>query len=535
MGSRRSLRKTSASDTGTPTGSGLSQSLPPELLAEASRRLGWAGLIYGCAFTVAYFGPHLYASLTEPAHRYSPGRDGLAIVAISLGFLMFGLSRLSNMRAQLLLDIGLVFSVVGSLGIAVAEFSTGFVRPGRVLGDYTGIPWECVWIVIFPLLAPNQLWKILVASLCSASMGPLTLAVVHYVFDIDLNTSALGLATYFLFSTYLCVALACVSASIIIRYGVKLKRAREVGSYQLVEPIGTGGMGEVWIARHRLLARPAAVKLIHSEVLGADRRSREHATRRFEREAQATAALGSVHTVDIYDFGVTDDGTFFYVMELLDGMSLDRLVKQFGPVSPSRAVYFLDQMCHSLAEAHERGLIHRDIKPGNIFVCRLGPDVDFIKVLDFGLVKTREADSRDPELTVENATTGTPAYMAPEVALSKKDVDARADIYALGCVTYWLLTGRPVFEAETSVATLLRHVQDEPPPLATRTSQRVPPRLEAVIRSCLSKDPDARPRDARELAAALVEAIDDPWTPEDAAAWWRSHQPPAARPIAVGA
>jgi serine/threonine-protein kinase len=524
MAEIRFLRKASASGS-SPTLASAASAMPPELLAEASRRLGWAGLIYACTFTVAYFGPHIYASLTEPDHRYSGLRDSMAIGAIALGVAVFVLSRRARVRAQALLDFGLVFSVVGSLGIAIAEFSRGYVAQPRVLGDYLGVPWECVWIILFPLFAPNQPRRILIASLASASMGPLTLLVIGTMGGVELHASATSIAIYFLFSTYLCAGLAYVMSAVIMKYGARLKKARDVGSYQLVELIGSGGMGDVWVGWHQMLARPAAIKLIRAEVLGADRRSRETVCKRFEREAQATAALGSAHTVDVYDFGVTDEGNFFYVMELLEGVTLDQLVKRFGPVEPTRVVHLLCQVCHSLSEAHDQGLIHRDIKPANIFTCRVGPDYDFVKVLDFGLVKANADVPHVPELTHDGLTTGTPAYMAPEMALGQLG-DGRADLYSVGCVGYWLLTGTHVFDGENAVATLLRHVSEEPVPPSQRIAQPIPAALEAVVLACLAKSPAERPQTAAELARLLTSAVaGDSWTSARARDWWETHQP----------
>ncbi len=204
--------------------------------------------------------------------------------------------------------------------------------------------------------------------------------------------------------------------------GRRLRAAQELGSYQLVELLGRGGMGEVWRAQHRLLARSAAIKLVRPEVLGASGRAEGKILmlRRFEREAQATAALSSPHTIRVFDFGVTRDGTFYYVMELLAGRDLESLVREFGPVPADRAVYLLRQVCHSLADAHARGLVHRDIKPANIYVCRMGLEYDFVKVLDFGLVKfndQRRAGAQETLLTASHTTTGTPAFMAPEIIL----------------------------------------------------------------------------------------------------------------------
>jgi serine/threonine-protein kinase len=283
-------------------------------------------------------------------------------------------------------------------------------------------------------------------------------------------------------------------------------------------------MGEVWRAEHRLLARPAAIKLIRPEVLGArDADSRRVLVRRFEREAQATALMRSAHTVELYDFGVTDDGTFYYVMELLDGLDLKELVARAGPVPPERAVHFLRQMCDSLAEAHEAGLIHRDVKPANVYACHYGRKVDFVKVLDFGLVKGGGERKDEPDhLTVDHVAGGTPAFMSPEQAVGDKAVDARSDLYAVGCVAYWLLTGTVVFQGQTAMETIVMHVNREPDPLSRRAAQPVPPELEAIVLDCLAKSPDARPQTADELAGRLgAVRLEDEWTPSRAIEWWK--------------
>ena len=217
-------------------------------------------------------------------------------------------------------------------------------------------------------------------------MGPVGLAIAAAAHGTPIDRP-FEAAAYFLTSSYPCAILAYVISRGVHRYNLRLKDAIEIGSYQLTERIGAGGMGEVWRAEHRLLARPAAIKLIRNTMLGDTEQTRSTLVRRFEREARETAALDSVHTIDVYDFGVTDKGDFYYVMQLLDGLSIERLVEEFGPVDPARTVYLLRQVCHSLGEAHARGLVHRDVKPANILLCRLGPDHDFVKVLDFGLVK----------------------------------------------------------------------------------------------------------------------------------------------------
>ena len=295
------------------------------------------------------------------------------------------------------------------------------------------------------------------------------------------------------------------------------------GNYELVERIGIGGMGEVWRARHKTLGRDAAVKLIRADALGAESKDKADRTlRRFEKEARATAGLRSPHTVELYDFGITDDGTFYYAMELLEGLDLQSLVKHFGPIPPGRAVHLLRQVCESLAEAHQQGLIHRDIKPANVFCCRLGVRFDFAKVLDFGLVKSAPGQGEDSDLTVDGAVPGSPAFMAPEAIRGVRDLDARTDLYSLGCVAYWLVTGHKVFDGKTALDLVLAHLQTDPEAPSVRLEAPLPSALEDVIMACLAKDPADRPADAMALSRALA-ACDDPWTEDDAAQWWSSH------------
>jgi serine/threonine-protein kinase len=235
--------------------------------------------------------------------------------------------------------------------------------------------------------------------------------------------------------------------------------------------------------------------------------------------------MHSPHTIDLYDFGVTDDGTFYYVMELLHGYDLETLVKRFGPVPAERAVHVLRQMCDSLAEAHESGLIHRDIKPANVYLCRLGRSVDVVKVLDFGMVKgSHESGSADVKLTAENLAFGTPAFMAPEQVLGKADIDGRTDIYAVGCVAYWLLTGRYVFESRAVPEMMALHLREQPESPSALSKTPVPDALEQLILACLEKARDARPQSANELADRLA-ACDTAtvWTPERAQEWWTRH------------
>jgi serine/threonine-protein kinase len=322
----------------------------------------------------------------------------------------------------------------------------------------------------------------------------------------------------------LAAGLAYLSARAIYRLGQDVKRAQEMGSYRLVDRLGSGGMGEVWSARHRMLARPAAVKLIHPDSLGVDANEASVLISRFEREAQVTASLQSPHTVELYDFGTTEDGTFYYVMELLEGIDLEQLVTQFGPQPPERTVHLLRQACASLGEAHRRGLVHRDVKPANVYLCQRAFQHDFVKVLDFGLVKWHAAVTADADLHLSRAGTilGTPSYMAPEIARGEDAIDGRADLYAVGCLAYWLLTGRLVFEASNFAAMLVAHANEQPSPPSTHTRQPVPASLDAAVLACLEKNPNERVQTAEELVALLDQVqLADEWTQERAAQWWR--------------
>jgi serine/threonine-protein kinase len=299
-----------------------------------------------------------------------------------------------------------------------------------------------------------------------------------------------------------------------------------MGSYQLGELLGRGGMGEVYHATHRMLARPAAIKLIRPEVLGGhDPAGERLAITRFWREARTAASLRSPHTVELYDFGVTDDQTLYFVMELLEGLNLEALVRRYGALPAGRVVHILRQVCVSLEEAHARGVVHRDIKPANIHVGRVGLVSDFVKVLDFGLVKPIADGSLEQSLATERSlVVGTPGYMAPEIALSA-EVDGRSDLYSLGCVAYYLLTGRQVFEGDTAMQVFAHHLQTAPTPPSQRGADTVPKDLEQLVLACLAKGPADRPPSAAELGRRLAAAHVEPWTEVHAQQWWTTTNP----------
>jgi len=360
--------------------------------------------------------------------------------------------RYSGANRQFAVNLGVAMIVPHAFGLALLNSWTEQPVTMRPLSGIT------VLILFFGMLAPTGPRRMLVATVAAATMDPLGVWLAHLR---GLPVPALT-ATFAMFSpNYACAVLAVVPAQLLYRLGRQLGQARALGSYHLLERLGEGGMGEVWLARHRLLASSAAVKLVRQEALGAPGSDEAAGTLdRFEREAQATAALTSPHTIRIFDYGVSPDGAFYYVMERLDGCDLETLVERFGPLPPARALHLLAQMCRSLAEAHVKGLVHRDIKPANIYVCRMGLEYDFVKVLDFGLVKLEHAGSRGSGRA--SAVMGTPAYMAPEVILGGGQVDRRVDVYAVGCVAYYLLTGARVFDAITDMRLLVKHLHEEP-------------------------------------------------------------------------
>jgi hypothetical protein len=301
-----------------------------------------------------------------------------------------------------------------------------------------------------------------------------------------------------------------------------------IGSYSLIEQIGSGGMGEVWLARHQLLARPAAVKIVREAlaVIGEDRQALRQ---RFAREAQATADLQSPHTVQLFDFGLTDSGSFYYVMERLQGMDLQRIVERHGPLPPERVVFLLKQACLSLSEAHALGLVHRDIKPANLFVCRLGPQYDFLKVLDFGVVSRPGRESAAP-ITGPGTVLGTPGYLAPELLNTDGAFDARADIYALGSVTYWLLTGHRPYDGEDASAVLAQQWDAPPRPPSSVASQPLPDGMDSLVLACLSKDPLLRPSSVEAFAERLCALpLQQGWSQGRAREWWEEHAPEYVR------
>jgi serine/threonine-protein kinase len=510
-------------DERDPAAGGISSGFPADLLSEATGRLRVLALLYAFVFFMAGIFPALLLPGDRARFLGSVLLWGPGVIGIVVALLVAAVIRGARLSLPTAMNLGLAFEIASSYAIAAAEFADP--QSIEMHRGYLGLSWVAVWVVLFTVVVPTSPRRAVLAALASVSSVPV---IIGLMIASGITTFRLDPAQFFLglvFPYLLVVGMAYVGARVVYHLGTEVKRARELGSYRLEEKLGEGGMGEVWRARHRMLARPAAIKLIRPSVAGDARAGASgEAIRRFEREAQVIARLRSPHTVELFDFGIAD-GTFYYVMELLEGLDADSLLQRFGPTPAERAIYLLRQVCHSLSEAQSCGLVHRDIKPANIFLCRYGEEYDFVKVLDFGIVGAVR-DAADPSVvhTRGNAVRGTPAFMAPEQAMGT-EVDGRADIYATGCVAYWLLTGQLVFTADTAIGLLLQHAQTPPAPPSARTELPIPPALDDLVLSCLAKDPAKRPQSARELSRRLagLEGA-SAWTQDHAREWWVTHR-----------
>lgn len=494
--------------------SGGSLGLSPEMLLKSRRRVEVIAWIVVSLMGVGA----LFQVVQRLAGGLSQAEMTLnlagSLLAGGVAMLIVGLARGKFVPDAAVVWIGLVFQILFCLAISWGSTQTSFARYGHP----AFMTWVTPLIILFPLLIPVGPRVVVFVGLVAAATEPLSYVALISKENIAFDPYYIGS----LINPFAAVAIAWFAARMIHRLNRDVAHARKLGSYQLVERIGRGGMGEVWRAEHALLARSAAIKLVRSETLGSTAPADEQ-MHRFEHEAQATASLRSAHTVQLYDFGRTGEGAFYLVMELLDGMDLETLVTRFGPLPAARVVHLLCQVCHSLDEAHESGLVHRDIKPANLFIGRYGLDDDFIKVLDFGLVKSHD-EPADAGLTNLGTVPGTPAYMSPEAGLGEP-IDGRADLYALGCVAYYLLTGTLVFDGETAVGVVAQHIKDLPDPPSSRTELPIPDELEKIVLACLAKNPAERPATARELAELLVACALPAWSSDDAQRWWQIHRP----------
>jgi serine/threonine protein kinase len=508
--------------------------LPDDLIDEQVQRLALFSLIAVVLWTIGLVMDQVISVTVPTAYHIDPWKPRLiGVFGIISSCLMFAYIRFVRHSAQTKVDVGLAYMIVNAAGIAA--LNTWAAPPPRA-AQMIQVSWIAILLLVYSMVAPVSPRKMLGASLVAASLDPLGVWLAH-LRGVAVPSPIQTLVLFW--PNYACAALTTIPFKVLQHVARKLRKAREMGSYELVGLLGHGGMGEVWKAQHRLLARRAAVKLVRPELLGAGSDAEARIVlKRFEREAQATAALSSPHTIQVFDFGITEQGIFYYVMELLMGRDLESLVREFGPVPAERAGYLLRQVCHSLADAHARGLVHRDIKPANIYVCRMGLEYDFVKVLDFGLVKVNgqlPAERTQTLITAEQRTTGTPAYMAPEIILGESTVDRRADVYALGCVAYFLLTGQLVFEGDTPMKMLLQHVEAKPIPPSQRTELPIPHELDDLVLACLQKDPNKRPQNAEVLFKMTCGCkSSDRWSSDLAKTWWHKHLPEFTGPLSLG-
>jgi eukaryotic-like serine/threonine-protein kinase len=376
-------------------------------------------------------------------------------------------------------------------------------------------------IVIYGVFIPNT-WKRCAIATVATALLPIVLTASGAANHGRNSPEVLSALSDMAILLATGVAVAIFGSYRIQHLQQEAEEARQLGQYRLKQRLGSGGMGDVYLAEHLLLRRPCAVKLIRPEH-AHDAKS----LRRFEREVRSMATLTHWNTVEIFDYGHAADGTFYYVMEYLPGQTLDALVTQHGPLPPARAVHFLRQVCRALREAHGVGLLHRDIKPGNVFACERGGVYDVAKLLDFGLVQDVGIDKDADRLTVIGSIVGSPPFMSPEQAAGKP-LDARSDIYSVGTLAYFLLSGQPPFPRDTPMQMLMAHAYEAVPPF-TSLRDGVPQDVAEVILRCLEKDPDKRWPDAAALERAFAAcACADEWTEMRAELWWRARQNPVA-------
>ena len=495
--------------------------LPPRLLESAAKRICLLSVFVAVLVVFVHLvrqlaQPQLAPVLADPVNRL------VTLSAVLMAAGLYALGRYRIVPASTLIGLGMVFEVVVALSISMVETTLPLRPDDPMLGMSSLGP----WVFAVGVLIPNRPAWTLVTALAAATTWPVAYAINAARFDF--GPVPVGQLLAWPTINYMLAGLAYLVGRWTYGTAIRAQTAQDLGSYRLAARIGEGGMGEVWKAEHQMLARAAAIKIVKPDVMEhASARQAEISVRRFKREANIIASLQSPHTIYLYDFGVTPEGYFYYIMELLDGISLQTLVTTFGPQPASRVSAFIRQIAESLEEAHRQGLIHRDLKPSNIMACKLALSYDFVKVLDFGLAKAVQS-SEVSQLTMDGTATGTPGYMAPEIAMGEGRVDARADIYALGCVAYFLLTGSLVFADSNPMAMALKHVQATPDPPSSRTELPIPASLERVVMQCLAKNPPDRPASAREVAR-LVSACDVPvWTEDHAADWWQRHLPPTS-------
>jgi hypothetical protein len=461
----------------------------------------------------------------EPVSAVLLGFHVLVVVALSLSAAWLWRRRdmsITQLRISELVDFGLpaVFFLMLQHRVTMEDAARVFMPPP--------LPFWLLLIFTYGMFIPNTWHRAALVIGAMAAAPALLIAGTMLLYpQIADRITIVGMTQQVLVLLIAAVASVC-GTGMINTLRREVFEAKQIGQYRLAKLLGAGGMGEVYLAEHRMLKRPCAIKLIHPDRAGDPR-----VLARFEREVQMTARLSHWNTVEIFDYGRTDDGSFYYVMEYLPGLSLEDLLERHGPLPAERVVHFLRQVCQGLHEAHQVGLIHRDIKPANIFAAQRGGLYDVVKLLDFGLVKP-VGENASASLSQEGGISGTPLFMSPEQARGLGDLDARSDIYSLGAVAYALLTGRPPFNGSNPLDVMIAHVRDEVEwPSQHRAD--VPADLERVILRCLTKSPEDRFQDVFSLEQALAEcAAADRWTQRHAANWWREADETAATPSEIG-
>jgi serine/threonine-protein kinase len=393
----------------------------------------------------------------------------------------------------------------------VAAGFPAFLWPGRL----PGLEWASLLVLTNGLFAraaliPSPPRRTLLIGLGAAV--PMMAAAVYRDLRVEVEMGKAVLTMSSLLWSLCAIAITTVASAVVYGLQERVREVQQLGQYTLGEKLGEGGMGVVYRAHHALLRRPTAIKLLPAEKAG------EQSIRRFEREVQITAQLSHPNTVAVYDYGRTPEGIFYYAMEYLEGTTLQKLVQDSGPQPPARVVHLLRQVAGALGEAHAAGLVHRDVKPANILLCERGGLRDVAKVVDFGLVRDLERGDR-ATLTDVNAIAGTPLYLAPEAITRPDQVDARSDLYALGAVGYFLVTGAQVFGGATLVEVCSHHLHSRPVAPAERLGRPIPAPLERLLLDCLEKDPERRPQTAQEMDQRLAACGVPAWTQEDARAW----------------
>jgi eukaryotic-like serine/threonine-protein kinase len=512
----------------TPAISGETQALLRSRLRAASLMLALAFAVYGVWLALSYLLVGGTDREVDVNGALEPNLTQLVLHGLVFGMLAtcaFSLCQECEIGLRMLrFKEAIIFGTPAAYFLySQLQHMAHFAEEHAILPSL-GVPWLML-IFSYAMFIPNT-WKRAAAVLGVMGLAPVVVSLVmcygHATCAAAANAGGMYVAEHVILAVVASAA-GVFGVYTINRLRVEAFRARQLGQYRLRNRLGGGGMGEVFLAEHQLMKRPCAIKIIRPERAGDPT-----ALARFEREVRATAKLSHWNNIDIFDYGRADDGTFYYVMEYLPGRNLADLVRDFGPLDPARVIYLLRQICDALTEAHDAGLIHRDIKPANIFAAERGGFHDVAKLLDFGLVKPISS-AADTNLTQDGSITGSPLYMSPEQAMGEQEPDARSDIYSLGAVAYFLLTGRPVFQDDKPLRVLFKHASERPDP-PSRWSTEIPRDLEEVVLRCLEKLPEDRFSTIRQLADALdaCESARE-WTPARAAAWWHDHQvvPPA--------